>query len=870
MKHCALFLSILDKTLIMFRYTLWLLLLSASLVVNAQTFTNIAFQQGIVAYNSNNLHGSGVSGVDFDQDGWDDLTFCLDGQIKTYRNNQGTAQLVDFGFVVDDNAKHPLWVDYDNDGDLDFYFTQYFNPNKLYRNDGGVFTDVTSQAGLPITNVSTYGASWGDYDNDGDLDLYECNYIYVYTGNSPYEWHNHLYRNNGDGTFSDVTITAGVSDGISLSFQSVWSDVNLDGWLDLYVINDLEHPNRLYMNTGTGIFIEQGSAYSADVGAMDAMTIAAGDYNNDGREDFFITNTSIGPCALLRNDAIGFTNVAPSANVTLSQLTWGAVWFDQDLDMDLDLYVCENNYNNPQQPNPFLRNNGLGFFTNNAASTFPFDVNDSYSVTKFDWNNDGYLDLAVSNFDSQNAALWRCNAGNKNWVKLNLEGVVSNSFGIGARVELWCGGVLQSAQKHCGESYLGQPSLAMHFGLSMFEKIDSVHVYWPSGFMDVLYELPVNEALSITEGMSYVCSIVSSQPEVCNNNPPVLQCGEHSNFLWNGVFETPTIEAVAGGVYNVLVYNALGLSTTCSTNLEVNEIPYFEADVTHVSCANSADGSLHLSFPTELVDVQWTSGATGLEEFDLQAGWQAFVVTDTLGCYFHDSLFVSEPQMLDVSVLTQDVFCHGDETGEVELNIMGGTSPYTINWQDINPSALQAGEYMAVIVDSNGCETQIDFEINEPEPMSFSLESVSCDEVLIYVDAFTSGGQPPYTWWWSNGSNMEDLQAPLGIYFVVVIDDNECSTEPIIVECPSGLYELHTAFNVYPNPTSGMINIAADEPCQVTVFNSIGAIVLTTRMDVQKTIDLSAFPDGMYFLQSTVNQKDISIKVSKRSNRFDE
>ena len=117
---------------------------------------------------------------------------------------------------------------------------------------------------------------------------------------------------------------------------------------------------------------------------------------------------------------------------------------------------------------------------------------------------------------------------------------------------------------------------------------------------------------------------------------------------------------------------------------------------------------------------------------------------------------------------------------------------------------------------------------------------------------------------------MEDLQAPLGIYFVVVIDDNECSTEPIIVECPSGLYELNSAFNGYPNPTSGMINITADEPCQVTVFNSTGAIVLTTRLDGQKTIDLSDLPDGMYFLQSTVNQKYISIKVSKCSNRFDE
>ncbi|MBI1267926.1 MAG: T9SS type A sorting domain-containing protein [Cryomorphaceae bacterium] len=847
----------------MLRYTLWLLLLSASLVVNAQTFTNIAFQQGIVAFNSNNLHGAGVSGVDFDQDGWDDLTFCLDGQIKTYRNNQGAAQLVDFGFVVDDNAKHPLWVDFDNDGDLDFYFTQYFHPNKLYRNDGGVFIDVTSAAGLPVTNVSTFGASWGDYDNDGDLDLYECNYIYVYTGNSPYEWHNHLYRNNGDGTFSDVTIAAGVSDGISLSFQSIWSDVNLDGWLDLYVINDLELPNRLYMNTGTGIFIEQGSAYSADVGAMDAMTIAAGDYNNDGKEDFFITNTSIGQCALLRNEGNGFTNVAASANVTLSQLTWGAVWFDQDLDMDLDLYVCENNYNNLQQPNPFLRNNGSGFFTNAAASTFPFDVNDSYSVTKFDWNNDGYLDLAVSNFDAQNAALWRCNTGNKNWVKFALEGVVSNTFGIGSRIELWCGGVKQSAQQHCGESYLGQPTLDIHFGLSTNTVIDSMKVHWPSGYTDVLRDLEVNTKHYVVEGQTFTCQIIADVQEICGSQPAYLTCGDHASYVWNDSTNLSEMVVFAPGEYSVTVLNQSGLSAQCSTTITLNEKPYFEVDVSPVSCANGSNGAIEVIFSDENFLLQWNDGSFGNTLGGLSAGWVNFTIEDSLLCVFSDSLFIEEPLILNAIAETTDVLCYGDSTGSVSVFVSGGIPPYTLDFQGINLNALPAGDYDIFVVDNFECNAQLSFVISEPEPIVLFVESIVCADDNILIDISTSGGQSPYEWWWSNGSNYEDLQAPEGIYSVVIIDSNDCATDPFNVECPTGIAETETPYSLFPNPTSGFLELNVSRSCVVAVYALCGELVFTTPANGEQNIDLSHLADGVYLFQISDYQHFHMFRVLK-------
>jgi len=227
--------------------------------------------------------------------------------------------------------------------------------------------------------------------------------------------------------------------------------------------------------------------------------------------------------------------MANPANVELNMLTWGAAWFDADLDMDLDLYVCENNYLSPQLPNPYLRNNGAGFFINAAASTFFFDNYNSYSVAILDWNQDGRSDLAVNNYTPQNASLWRSNQAGNGWLKVKLSGTVSNSQGVGARVTVWSEGTQQLKELFAGENYLGQNSNTLLFGSNENDQIDSIVVEWPSGIMDKWFSLSTNQLLDAVEGSSYACSLTSEMGYVlCEGDSLLLEVdGHHTDFLWS-------------------------------------------------------------------------------------------------------------------------------------------------------------------------------------------------------------------------------------------------------------------------------------------------------------------------------------------------
>ena len=421
------------------------------------------------------------------------------------------------------------WGDYDNDGDLDIYKACWNTPNILFRNDSGVFVDATT---APIDDAGGgQGAAWGDYDNDGDLDIYLAN-----------NGANKLFRNNGGGSFSDVTsgplgdaaygqsvswvdydndgmidifvtnlaglnrllrnlgggifndVTAGNMTGTLDSRGAAWADYDLDGDMDLYVTNDFGEPNRLYRNDA-GVFTNVTTPVLA--GSSRSWGAAWGDYDNDGDPDLYIANVE-SDNRLLRNDGAGdFVPVTLGPLAGTINFSSNPAWGDYDLDGDLDLYVL-----NSGVPNQLLRNDGAGVFTDIFGRPVA-DPGGSRGGGWGDYDNDGDLDLYVVN-SGEDLLIRNDQATGHYWLHVNLEGSVSNRYGVGARISVKAGGVVQTRNVPAGSGHASQNSLTVEFGLGLSAIVDVVEVQWPSGIIDRLRDVPANQVITMNEGVSWV------------------------------------------------------------------------------------------------------------------------------------------------------------------------------------------------------------------------------------------------------------------------------------------------------------------------------------------------------------------------------
>ncbi|HRH38059.1 MAG TPA: VCBS repeat-containing protein, partial [Flavobacteriales bacterium] len=257
-------------------------------IVEAQTFVNTASAQGVDILVNSDFFGSGVSSYDIDEDGWDDLSFATThDSLFFYRNNMGQLERLPSFADASGETKHVLWVDYDNDGDLDITVSTFTGTLRLYANDGAFhFTDVSEEVGFPQVVAENYGAAWADYDRDGDLDLYMGNGVAFGDVNN-YSLLNHLYQNTGNGTFTDVTLAAGVADSIRFTLQPVWLDYDSDGWPDLYVANDKAFRSSMYHNNGDGTFSDVTEQTGTGFADDEPMTTSVADFDNDGDLDIY-------------------------------------------------------------------------------------------------------------------------------------------------------------------------------------------------------------------------------------------------------------------------------------------------------------------------------------------------------------------------------------------------------------------------------------------------------------------------------------------------------------------------------------------------------------------------------------------------------
>lgn len=514
--------------------------------VNAQiSFEDVANEIGTAYSYGTSTWGGGVSFADFDNDGWDDLTFASEEGTEIYflKNNDGIFNSISLNGISNTfKTKQVIWVDYDNDGDQDFFVTGFEGVNKFYKNDGDMnFTDISSTIGFFQTDLFTYGVSFADMDNDGDLDAFISNRDGVAD-----DQRNYLYRND-EGTYIDITASAGLSMSSHLSFCSIIFDYNNDGFQDIYISNDKpDNLNILYKNNGDGTFDDVSEYSGAGIG-INAMTTTIGDYNNDGWFDIYITNTPEGN-ELLRNNGDGtFTNVAEATATTFNSVGWGAVFLDADSDGLLDLYVSSDfdgsvgsflsaAFYHQQNNETFIIPENIGFQD---------DTRKSYTNAIGDIDNDGKPDIVVGN-DIEPNFLWANTTVNENnWLKVKLEGVISNRDGIGNTIEINIDGQSQYRYTLAGEGYLSQNSFYEFFGMGNATEVDYVKVTWTAtGEIEIINNIAANQAITIQEGNG-VLSV---------DNNEVIDFKVYPNPSITGIFKLNTSSKM-----NISIYNTLGM-----------------------------------------------------------------------------------------------------------------------------------------------------------------------------------------------------------------------------------------------------------------------------------------------------------------------
>ncbi|MGH7496855.1 MAG: choice-of-anchor B family protein [bacterium] len=457
----------------------------------AQTlrFEDVTPRAGVAVPTDPNGYGHGVAVADYNGDGLPDIyVVSYDANNSLFLNNGDgsfTDRAAEAGVLTGSRYDRGIAAaDYDNDGDVDFYIASGAGSNNLlYANDArGAFREVSGSAGVRVTNFQGQGVSWGDYDNDGDLDLFLPSF------DDPAR----LFRQEADHSFTEVTEQAGIIHS-DQSVQSVFFDFDLDGDLDIMVSRGEGSANRFFVNQADGTFADE--ALERNIADPDAhgQGLAVADYDGDGDLDIYMSNAN-GGNRLYRNDGGQFAEVAEAAGVRDGSRSLGCMCADFDNDGWPDLYV--GNFGR----NRIFRNNGDGSFTDETEGSGADDPNRAYGTSTIDYDTDGRLDIFFSN-SGQTSNLLQNRGPRRHWLNINLSGKKSNRNGIGARVTVSSGNRRQVQQLIAGSAMVsGGNDLSFHFGLGANTRAEHIEVEWPSGERDVLSNVAANRTIDILEG----------------------------------------------------------------------------------------------------------------------------------------------------------------------------------------------------------------------------------------------------------------------------------------------------------------------------------------------------------------------------------
>ena len=525
------------------------------------TFTDVAVTMGV----NDPGAGQGAVMLDVNNDGYLDIFLDNNNNAnKLWINSSGTAftdQTTVYGLSFTGPGRGVSAGDFDNDGNIDIMIGQFNATLILYKNNAGSFTNYTSTAGIALTS---WGGSvnWFDYNNDGRLD--------AMLGNDGVPYHyNYLFRNDNLLSFTNVAYSSGITDSTS-TLTIATADYDNDGDLDIFCGTQTNYgpaTSFLYKNNGNGTF--------SDVTVASGMIIMEyswgsdwGDFDNDGDMDLYAANSN-GPNRLLQNNGNGtFTDVSSQYGVADPSQSFSCGWADFDNDTDLDLYVA----NGSTGIDKLFRNDG-STFTDVAATVGTNDTRHSACISWGDFNNDGFMDLYLVNNGTENR-LYKNNAGNSNkWVILKLRGVVSNRSAIGTRVRVKTGGISQIREVQGGSGGKGQNSLPVEFGLGSAGTIDSLIVRWPSGTVQTFTNVNPNVIYSLTEG-SILLGLNQTSSEIPQKYTLKQNYPNPFNPTTTIKFEIPNTKSETNSKTEIRIYDALGREVTTLINEQLQPGSY--------------------------------------------------------------------------------------------------------------------------------------------------------------------------------------------------------------------------------------------------------------------------------------------------------
>jgi hypothetical protein len=835
----------------------------------AQGFEEISSELGLDFGYVNGSYGGGVSFADFNQDGWDDLTYPTgDGDLIRFFLNTGSGfEEIEALVPNDTEVKQTVWVDYDNDGDLDLYTTSAYI-NRLYRNDGNLeFTDVTAGCGFTDDPfILSYCATWLDYDNDALPDLcvsFREAYLVGYVK---------LYHNIGNDQFQDVTASAGLS-GLGNSILAMSSiDCNRDGWNDIYLAQDWEAGNILLKNNGNGTFTNTMLTSGTHL-FNDSMSATIGDYDNDALLDIFVTNTEA--ASLLRNMGDGtFDDVAPELNVNDASFTFGAVFLDADNDMDLDIHM--NSINGSimyKQESGFVENSLTWGFDN-----YDFEV----GVAVGDYNHDGQIDIAKNNSQGSLNTFFRNAITGNHYIAVQLDAQVSNSMAIGAIIDVYVGDTRQTSRIGCGEGFCSQNSYTQHFGLGQNLSVDSVVVYWPSGIVTHNYAL-ASDQLVVIEELQPIFGCTNSV--ACNYNVQAVQDDGGCVFaeLYRDCEGVCLADDDFDGVCNELEIAGCQIETACNYNplstdaglcIYPEEFQDCEGnclsdddqdgvcdeleiagcqDATACNYNTEATNAGQCNYPIAFFDCNGAclndSDSDGVcDELevigcsDANACNYVQSATDEIPCEYAEAYYDCSGQC--ISDIDNDGVCD-------ELEVIGCTDLLSCN-------------YNASATDNGGCEYLTEGEItgattaNMGAEITFTFGSSTDNYFVWTVDLpnFILSGQ---------GTNQVVIQFnDSGTFDVTVVESTPSgcvgethSSSVIILNDVNelGFYDL----KIFPSPANENCRLIIPSECvggELNIYNEMGQKLRSVNIPKSEmTLDTQTLSSGIYIIQCKKNDR---------------